>query len=76
MKSRSMTIALIGIGVLGASALGVSQAPAYGGNQAPGYDAAQPQAAPANPGAVNYVEGTVLLDGNSLSRQEIGRAHV
>ncbi|MGA2654146.1 MAG: hypothetical protein ABSF28_26795 [Terracidiphilus sp.] len=76
MKSRSMTIALIGIGVLGASALGVSQAPAYGGNQAPGYDAAQPQAAPANPGAVNYVEGTVLLDGNSLSRQDVGRAYM
>jgi hypothetical protein len=69
MMHRLMTIALIGAGALGASVYGAAQAPAYGSDQAPNYDAEQVQ-----PGAVNCVEGAVLLDGTPLSRQEVGRA--
>jgi hypothetical protein len=51
-------------------------APAYG---APAYDSRQAQAGSANPdtaspGAVNYVEGSVALDGQPLSRRDVGRA--
>jgi hypothetical protein len=76
MKSRFMTVALVGIGVLGASAFGVSQAPGDGGNQAPTYNAVPAQPTSANPGAVNYVEGAVLLDGNPLRREDVGRAYM
>ena len=81
MKSRFITIALVGIGVLGASAFGSSQAPQYGGNQAPAYNAAptdpaSANPASANPGTVNYIEGAVLLDGNTLNRQDVGRAYM
>ncbi|HEY1901799.1 MAG TPA: hypothetical protein VGG56_05175 [Terracidiphilus sp.] len=85
-----MTIALLGAGVLGASAYAVSQAPAYGGNQAPAYNtynggqgpgyggnqAPANNAAQAQPGAVNYVEGAAQLDGRPLNRRDVGRASI
>jgi hypothetical protein len=48
MMSRFITMALMGTGVLGASAYAQSQAPGYGGNPAPFYNSAQQQ-----PGAAN-----------------------
>jgi hypothetical protein len=75
MMSRLMTIALIASGVLGASAYGAGQAPAYGSNPAPNYYA-QAQPGPANPGTVNYVEGSALLDGTALNRNDVGRAYL
>jgi hypothetical protein len=30
----------------------------------------------ANPGTVNYVEGTILLDGTALNRSDVGRAYL
>jgi hypothetical protein len=80
MKHTFLTIALAGLGALSASAYAVSQGPEYGGNQAAAYNAPQshnaPQAEPgsANPGTVNYVEGSVFLDGNAIAHQDIGRA--
>jgi hypothetical protein len=84
MKPSLMTIALIGAGLLGASACGAAQVPAYGSDQAPTYNApaydapaygsGQDQAGTANPGAVNYVEGSVALDGQPLRRRDVGRA--
>jgi hypothetical protein len=78
MMSRLMTIALMASGVLGASAYGAGQAPAYGSNSAPNYNAqAQLRPAdqgPASPGTINYVEGSALLDGTALNRNDVGRA--
>jgi hypothetical protein len=83
MMSKFMTIALLAAGVFSASAYGAAQAqvysPAYGANQAPAYNApqSQPEAEGpdmASPGAVNYVEGSVLLDGTPLARRDVGRA--
>jgi len=84
MISKFFPIALVSLGALGASAYGTSQAPQYegsqapeyGGNQAPTYNAAPQQPGSANPGALNYVEGSVLLNGNQLSRQDVGRAYL
>ena len=83
MMSKVMTIALLATGLFGASACCAAQgpvySPAYGGNQSQTYNA--PQSQPddngpgmASPGAVNYVEGSVLLDGTPLARRDIGRA--
>ena len=74
MMYRFMTIALLGAGIVGGPAFGVAQAPAYGSNQAPAYSAAQAQPSAANPGMVNYVEGSALLDGRVLRRRDVGRA--
>jgi hypothetical protein len=70
---------MLGAGMLGVPATGVAQAPEYGGNQAPIYNAARGQAGPANqdqanPGMVNYVEGSAELDGSPLARRDVGRA--
>jgi hypothetical protein len=73
MMSRFITIALLASGVLSASAHGAGQAPAYGSNSIP--DAAQAQGT-AGPGTVNYVEGTALLDGTALNRNDVGRAYL
>ena len=83
MMSKVMTIALLATGLFGASAYCAAQAqvysPTYGANQAQTYNAPQSQpddngAGMASPGAVNYVEGSVLLDGTPLARRDIGRA--
>jgi hypothetical protein len=84
MKYRFMTISFLVAGVLGASVYATGQAPAYGGDQAPTYNAAQAQPGPANPytanpdtanpGALNYVEGSVFLDGVPMHRDDVGRA--
>ena len=71
MKSRFITIAFLAAGVLSASAYGADQPPAYGSDQAPNYNAAAAQ-----PGALNYVEGSAMLDGSPLSRNDVGRATV
>lgn len=76
MKCSIMTIALLGAGLFSASAYGAVQAPLQGSDQASIYNAAQPQPGTANPGAVNYVEGSVALDGQQLTRQDVGRASV
>jgi hypothetical protein len=79
MKYRFMTISFLVAGVLGASVYATGQAPAYGGDQAPTYNAAQAQPGTANPdtanpGALNYVEGSVSLDGIPMHRDDVGRA--
>src|ERR1700677_474518 len=86
MKYRFMTISFLVAGVLGASVYATGQAPAYGGDQAPTYNAAQAQPGPANPytanpdtanpGALNYVEGSVFLDGVPMHRDDVGRARM
>jgi hypothetical protein len=74
MMSRLITIALLGAAVVCAPTFGVAQAPAYGSDQAPAYNAEQGQPGVADPGAVNYVEGSASLDGKALSRRDVGRA--
>jgi hypothetical protein len=81
MISRLITIALLASGLVGASAYGAAQAQVYGSNQTPNYNAQQAQPAPANqgpadPGTVNYVEGSALLDGAALDRNDVGRAYL
>jgi hypothetical protein len=92
MIFKFIPIALVSLGALGMSAYGTSQAPQYGGNQAqeygnnqaqgyggneaPNYNAAPEQPGSANPGAVNYVEGSVLLNGNPLNRRDVGLAYL
>jgi hypothetical protein len=76
MKRKFMTIALMGVGMLGASAYGAGQVPTYGVNQAPAYGAEPAQPESANPGAVNYVEGAVFLDRNPLNRRDVGAAYM
>jgi hypothetical protein len=89
MKYKFMTISFLVAGVLGASVYATGQATAYGSDQAPTYNAAQAQQGPANPytanqgtanpdtanpGALNYVEGSVFLDGAPMHREDVGRA--
>jgi hypothetical protein len=84
MKYRFMTISFLVAGVLGASVYATGQAPANGGDQAPTYNTAQAQPGLANPytaspdtaspGALNYVEGSVFLDGIPMHRGDVGRA--
>lgn len=69
MKLKLTTIALLVAGAFGASAYASEEPPAYGGDQAPAYNAAQAQ-----PGALNYVEGSVSLDGMPMHRADVGRA--
>jgi len=85
MMSRLITIALVGAGVLGTAAYGAAQAQTqvYGSNPAPNYRADQAQANPgstdtgsANPGTINYVEGSISLDGALLHRADVGRAYM
>jgi hypothetical protein len=73
MMSRLVTIALLSAGFVCAPGLGVAQASAYRTDQVP-YNAEQGQRGAADPGAVNYVEGSARLDGRTLSRRDVGLA--
>lgn len=66
MKSRSLGVTLLGLGLMGAPLFGAGQ---VNGNQAT-------QARQAVPGTVNYIEGTVYLDGAQLSTKDLGNATV
>lgn len=61
MKRRSMTIALLGLGLMGLPLFAADQGEQVG---------------PARPGTVNYVEGAAYLDGNQLNSKEIGTAEL
>lgn len=72
MKSQSMTIALLGMG-LAAAPLFAAQPAAAGQPVVPGqYESNQEQAQPARPGTVNYVEGTAYIDGQPINPRDIG----
>jgi peroxiredoxin len=84
MMSRLITVVLFSAGVVAASTFGVAQSPAYASYpsyqgpavNSPAYDASQGNPGTANPGAVNYVEGSAFLDGTTLNRRDVGRAYL
>jgi hypothetical protein len=61
MRISSITIALLGLGLLGAPAFASAQAPA-----------GQATAEPARPGTINYLEGKAYLDGQPLNPRDVG----
>jgi hypothetical protein len=77
-----MTIGMVGAPVFAAgqaSAYGPGNGPAYESDPAPAYNSVDNVSSPANPGnatpgTVNYVEGSVRLDGNPLARRDVGQA--
>lgn len=62
MKSKWMMIALLGFGISGA--------PVFAAD----IPTQQTPAQPAQPGTVNYVEGTVSLNGQTLNSKDVGNA--
>jgi hypothetical protein len=66
MKSRTLSVALLGLGLMGTPLFAADN---VNGNQAP-------QARQAVPGTVNYIEGAVYLNGSQLNTNDLGNVTV
>ena len=69
MKSRTTTIALLGLGLMGLPMYAAGAAADQG-------NASANQPRQAVPGTVNYIEGAVYLNGSQLNAQDAGNASV